>query len=80
MLASKGESAVGQEVKQVVRTTMLHGEQLEKHEGDPFLTTDLPSARDDFTKVSCQSQQSFLTFLQHQILHSRITTVVALCP
>uniref|UniRef100_A0A8C2HH26 Ankyrin 2a, neuronal n=1 Tax=Cyprinus carpio TaxID=7962 RepID=A0A8C2HH26_CYPCA len=51
MLASKGESAVGQEVKQVVRTTMLHGEQLEKHEGDPFLTTDLPSARDDFTKA-----------------------------
>uniref|UniRef100_A0A8C1RW79 Ankyrin 2a, neuronal n=1 Tax=Cyprinus carpio TaxID=7962 RepID=A0A8C1RW79_CYPCA len=51
MLASKGESAVGQEVRQVVRTTMLHGEQLEKHEGDPFLTTDLPSARDDFTKA-----------------------------
>ncbi|XP_016103224.1 ankyrin-2 isoform X1 [Sinocyclocheilus grahami] len=49
MLASKGESAVGQ-VRQVVRTTMIDGEQLEKHKEDPFLTTDLPSARDDFTQ------------------------------
>ncbi|XP_059408018.1 ankyrin-2-like [Carassius carassius] len=51
MLASKGESAVGQEVRQVVQTTITHGEQLAKHEGDPLLTTDLPSARDDFTQA-----------------------------
>ncbi|XP_067298065.1 ankyrin-2 [Pseudorasbora parva] len=50
MSASKGQSAVGQEVRQVVQTTVVHGEQLEKHEGDPFLATDLTSARDDFTQ------------------------------
>ncbi|RXN18545.1 ankyrin-2-like isoform X7 [Labeo rohita] len=50
MSSSKGEPALGQEVRQVVQTTMVHGEQLEKHEGDPFLASDLPSARDDFTQ------------------------------
>ncbi|KAL1282621.1 hypothetical protein QQF64_001424, partial [Cirrhinus molitorella] len=50
MSSSKGESALDQEVRQVVQTTMVHGEQLEKHEGDPFLASDLTSARDDFTQ------------------------------
>ncbi|XDV14731.1 hypothetical protein PO909_014931 [Leuciscus waleckii] len=49
-MSASGESVVGQEVRQVVQTTVVHGEQLEKHEGDPFLATDLPSARDDFTQ------------------------------
>lgn len=53
MSSSKGESTLGQEVKQVVQTTMLHGEQLEKH-GDSYLALDLPSAREDFTQVRCQ--------------------------
>ncbi|ROI15972.1 Ankyrin-2 [Anabarilius grahami] len=52
MSASKGESAVGEEVRQVVQTTVVHGEQLEKHEGNTFLATDLPSAQDDFTQGS----------------------------
>ncbi|XP_067260481.1 ankyrin-2 isoform X8 [Chanodichthys erythropterus] len=51
MSASKGESAVGQEVREVVQTTVVHGEQLEKHEGNTFLATDLPSAQDDFTQA-----------------------------
>ncbi|KAK9980713.1 hypothetical protein ABG768_000302 [Culter alburnus] len=51
MSASKGESAVGQKVRQVVQTTVVHGEQLEKHEGNTFLATDLPSAQDDFTQA-----------------------------
>ncbi|XP_016105632.1 ankyrin-2-like [Sinocyclocheilus grahami] len=50
MSSSKGEFALGQEVRQVVQTTMVHGEQLEKHEGDPYLASDLPSAREDFTQ------------------------------
>ncbi|XP_016347198.1 ankyrin-2-like isoform X10 [Sinocyclocheilus anshuiensis] len=50
MSSSKGESALGQEVRQVVQTMMVHGEQLEKHEGDPYLASDLPSAREDFTQ------------------------------
>ncbi len=66
MSSSKGESALGQEVRQVVQTTMLHGEQLEKHEGDS-LASDLPSAREDFTQVRCQSQQSFQTSMKYQI-------------
>uniref|UniRef100_A0A672T5P6 Ankyrin-2-like n=1 Tax=Sinocyclocheilus grahami TaxID=75366 RepID=A0A672T5P6_SINGR len=71
-LMSFGEFALGQEVRQVVQTTMVHGEQLEKHEGDPYLASDLPSAREDFTQVSCQSQQSFLTSIKHQILKIRV--------
>uniref|UniRef100_A0A8C1XF57 Ankyrin 2a, neuronal n=1 Tax=Cyprinus carpio TaxID=7962 RepID=A0A8C1XF57_CYPCA len=55
MSSSKGESALGQEVRQVVQTKMVHGEQLEKLEGDPYLASDLPSAQEDFTQVSCQS-------------------------
>ncbi|XP_026059946.1 ankyrin-2 isoform X5 [Carassius auratus] len=51
MSSSKGESSVGQEVRQVVQMTLVHGEQLEKHEGDPYLASDLPSAREDFTQA-----------------------------
>lgn len=59
----KEESAGGQEVTQVVQTTVVHGERLEKHEGDSVFTADLPSARDDFTQVSSQSQQTALYIL-----------------
>lgn len=72
MSSSKGESALGQEVRQVVQTKMVHGEQLEKLEGDPYLASDLPSARENFTQVSCQSQQSVLTSVKHQILKIRV--------
>ncbi|KTG37299.1 hypothetical protein cypCar_00022702 [Cyprinus carpio] len=51
MSSSKGESALGQEVRQVVQTKMVHGEQLEKLEGDPYLASDLPSAHEDFTQA-----------------------------
>ncbi|XP_043092552.1 ankyrin-2 [Puntigrus tetrazona] len=50
MSSSKGESALGQELRKVIQTTTVHGEQLEKHEGDPYLASDLPSAREDFTQ------------------------------
>ncbi|XP_077061208.1 ankyrin-2 isoform X1 [Siphateles boraxobius] len=50
-MSASGESVVGQEVRQVAQTTVVHGERLEKHEGDPFLATDLTSARDDFTQA-----------------------------
>lgn len=60
MSSLKQESAGGPEVKQVVQTTVVHGERLEKHEGDSDLAADLPSARDDFSQVSGQSQQSVL--------------------
>ncbi|KAA0722485.1 Ankyrin-2 [Triplophysa tibetana] len=51
MSSLKEESAGGQEVTQVVQTTVVHGERLEKHEGDSVFAADLPSARDDFTQA-----------------------------
>ncbi|XP_056591273.1 ankyrin-2 isoform X3 [Triplophysa dalaica] len=50
MSSLKEESAGGQEVTQVVQTTVVHGERLEKHEGDSVFAADLPSAREDFTQ------------------------------
>ncbi|XP_057188750.1 ankyrin-2 isoform X3 [Triplophysa rosa] len=50
MSSLKEESAGGPEVKQVVQTKVVHGERLEKHEGDSVFAADLPSARDDFTQ------------------------------
>ncbi|XP_051993153.1 LOW QUALITY PROTEIN: ankyrin-2-like [Xyrauchen texanus] len=51
MSALMGGSAGGQEVRQDVQVTVVHGERMETHEGDPFLATDLPCARDDFTQA-----------------------------
>ncbi|XP_036372455.1 ankyrin-2-like isoform X2 [Megalops cyprinoides] len=43
---------VGRRVRQVTRTSMVEGERVEKHLGDPTLATDLPSAKDDFQQDS----------------------------
>ncbi|TRY88976.1 hypothetical protein DNTS_013346 [Danionella cerebrum] len=48
---SKGESVAGQDVRQMVQTMVVHGEQLEKHEGNSILARDLPSAHHDFTQA-----------------------------
>ncbi|XP_037686422.1 ankyrin-2 isoform X2 [Choloepus didactylus] len=44
----QAEPVEGRRVSKVVKTTMVHGERMEKHLGDPSLATDLPSAKDDF--------------------------------
>ncbi|KAL6467344.1 hypothetical protein MHYP_G00251480 [Metynnis hypsauchen] len=44
------ENGGGREVTQTVRTTVVKGERMEKHLGDPHLATDLPTAQDDFTQ------------------------------
>lgn len=46
------EPVQGRKVSKVVKTTVVRGERMEKHTGDPSLAADLPSAREDFEKVS----------------------------
>nr|XP_055061778.1 ankyrin-3 isoform X11 [Misgurnus anguillicaudatus] len=48
--SSKEEIAGGSQVRQVFQTTVVHGEHLEKQEGDSELAADISSARDDFTQ------------------------------
>lgn len=48
--AEKGEK--GEEVSQVVETSLVQGERMEIHHGDPVLASDLPSAKEDFSQVS----------------------------
>lgn len=42
----------GRKVSKVVKTTVVRGERTEKQTGDRSLAADLPSAREDFEKVS----------------------------
>ncbi|XP_055972819.1 ankyrin-2 isoform X17 [Sorex fumeus] len=44
----QAEPVEGRRVSKVVKTTLVHGERMEKHLGDSSLATDLPSAKDDF--------------------------------
>ncbi|XP_045920517.1 ankyrin-2b isoform X7 [Micropterus dolomieu] len=44
------EPVQGRKVSKVVKTTVVRGERMEKHTGDPSLAADLPSAREDFEK------------------------------
>nr|XP_060635054.1 ankyrin-2 isoform X22 [Anolis sagrei ordinatus] len=44
----QSEPVEGRKVSKVVKTTVVHGERMEKHHGDSSLASDLPSAKDDF--------------------------------
>ncbi|XP_047671508.1 ankyrin-2b isoform X2 [Tachysurus fulvidraco] len=44
----EGESADGRKVSKVIKTMMVQGERMEKQIGDPSLSADLPSAKEDF--------------------------------
>uniref|UniRef100_A0A4W6E9N5 Ankyrin 2 n=1 Tax=Lates calcarifer TaxID=8187 RepID=A0A4W6E9N5_LATCA len=46
------EPVQGRKVSKVVKTTVVRGERMEKQTGDPSLAADLPTAREDFEKVS----------------------------
>lgn len=50
------EPVQGRKVSKVVKTTVVRGERMEKQTGDASLATDLPSAREDFEKVSVQTR------------------------
>nr|XP_008110294.1 PREDICTED: LOW QUALITY PROTEIN: ankyrin-2 [Anolis carolinensis] len=47
----QSEPVEGRKVSKVVKTTVVHGERMEKHHGDSSLATDLPSAKDDFEEA-----------------------------
>lgn len=55
------EPVQGRKVSKVVKTTVVRGERMEKHTGDPSLAADLPSAREDFEKVSTSSARGYLS-------------------
>ncbi|XP_058250471.1 ankyrin-2b isoform X2 [Hemibagrus wyckioides] len=46
----EGENAEGRKVSKVIKTMMVQGERMEKQIGDPSLSADLPSAKEDFEK------------------------------
>lgn len=56
----QAEPVEGRRVSKVVKTTVVHGERMEKSLGDSSLATDLPSAKDDFEEV--QSLVSFCVY------------------
>ncbi|XP_058637260.1 ankyrin-2b isoform X17 [Onychostoma macrolepis] len=45
------EPAQGRKVSKVIKTMVVQGERMEKQIGDPSLSLDLPSAKDDFEKA-----------------------------
>lgn len=47
----QAEPVDGRRVSKVVKTTVVHGERMEKHLGDPRFASDLPSAKADFEEV-----------------------------
>lgn len=49
--SSRQETTDGRKISHTERTTMLEGERTVTHHGDQSLTSDLPTAQDDFKKV-----------------------------
>ncbi|KAI4883819.1 hypothetical protein NFI96_033231 [Prochilodus magdalenae] len=47
------EPVQGRKVSKVIKTMVVQGERMEKQIGDPLLSADLPSAKDDFEKLKC---------------------------
>lgn len=47
----QAEPVEGRRVSKVIKTTVVRGERMEKHLGDPRVASDLPSAKDDFEQV-----------------------------
>ncbi|GCC26477.1 hypothetical protein chiPu_0004894 [Chiloscyllium punctatum] len=44
----QSEQVEGRRVSKVIKKTVVHGDRMEKHLGDPKLASDLPTAKDDF--------------------------------
>ncbi|XP_060789279.1 ankyrin-2b isoform X5 [Neoarius graeffei] len=47
----EGENVQGRKVSKVIKTMVVQGERMEKQIGDPSLSADLPSAKEDFEKA-----------------------------
>uniref|UniRef100_A0A674CCH2 Ankyrin-2-like n=1 Tax=Salmo trutta TaxID=8032 RepID=A0A674CCH2_SALTR len=57
----ESEQVQGRKVSKVVKTTVVRGERMEKQMGDSTLAADLPSAKEDFEKVSRQECLFYLS-------------------
>lgn len=55
----EAEPVQGRKVSKVVKTTVVRGERLEKQTGETSLAADLPSAREDFERVSLPLHKSY---------------------
>ncbi|XP_019512098.1 PREDICTED: ankyrin-2 isoform X8 [Hipposideros armiger] len=68
----QAEPVEGRRVSKVIKTTMVHGERMEKHLGDSSLATDLPSAKEDFEEALSYTgnhmKVHFPTLVENQIL------------
>ncbi|XP_032989494.1 ankyrin-2 isoform X44 [Rhinolophus ferrumequinum] len=68
----QAEPVEGRRVSKVIKTTMVHGERMEKHLGDSSLATDLPSAKDDFEEAlsytGSHMKVHFPTLVENEIL------------
>ncbi|XP_055972803.1 ankyrin-2 isoform X2 [Sorex fumeus] len=68
----QAEPVEGRRVSKVVKTTLVHGERMEKHLGDSSLATDLPSAKDDFEEAlsytGSQLKVHFPSLVEKEIL------------
>ncbi|XP_074194688.1 ankyrin-2 isoform X8 [Rhinolophus sinicus] len=68
----QAEPVEGRRVSKVIKTTVVHGERMEKHLGDSALATDLPSAKDDFEEAlsytGSHMKVHFPTLVENEIL------------
>uniref|UniRef100_A0A8C7R7D0 Ankyrin 2 n=1 Tax=Oncorhynchus mykiss TaxID=8022 RepID=A0A8C7R7D0_ONCMY len=69
------EQVQGRKVSKVVKTTVVRGERMEKQTGDSTLAADLPSAKEDFEKVSRQGGR-VVTFLPQWLEQSRLILAI----
>uniref|UniRef100_A0A8C7NKX0 Ankyrin 2 n=1 Tax=Oncorhynchus mykiss TaxID=8022 RepID=A0A8C7NKX0_ONCMY len=71
----ESEQVQGRKVSKVVKTTVVRGERMEKQTGDSTLAADLPSAKEDFEKVSRQGGR-VVTFLPQWLEQSRLILAI----
>lgn len=76
----ESEQVQGRKVSKVVKTTVVRGERMEKQMGDSTLAADLPSAKEDFEKVSCQGGRVVtmpgVSFLPQWLEQSRLILAI----
>uniref|UniRef100_A0A8C8HRU5 Ankyrin-2 n=1 Tax=Oncorhynchus tshawytscha TaxID=74940 RepID=A0A8C8HRU5_ONCTS len=76
----ESEQVQGRKVSKVVKTTVVRGERMEKQTGDSTLAADLPSAKEDFEKVSRQGGRVVtmpgVSFLPQWLEQSRLILAI----
>ncbi|XP_035392585.1 ankyrin-2b isoform X6 [Electrophorus electricus] len=67
------EPVQGRKVSKVIKTMVVQGERMEKHIGDPSLSADLPSAKDDFEKALSYAGDFEKVILPHLVEKEIVT-------